>query len=54
MASDLSGKSHSEPEYAKKQDRAKVPYYIVDLDPRISPEVSAAFPIVCTKDGSVC
>ncbi|KAI1346046.1 hypothetical protein F5Y01DRAFT_298825 [Xylaria sp. FL0043] len=38
MASNKAGVSYSEPEYAKSQDRTKVPFYNVDIANRLVPE----------------
>ncbi|KAI1387536.1 uncharacterized protein F4822DRAFT_285658 [Hypoxylon trugodes] len=38
MAAEKSGTKYSEPEYAKAQDRAKVPYYHVNIEHRLVPE----------------
>ncbi len=39
MASPQSSTSYSEPQYAKAQDRLKVPFYTPDVASRLVPEV---------------
>lgn len=42
MATQASKQEYSEPEYAKKQDRTKVPYYHVNIEHKIPVEVRDA------------
>jgi hypothetical protein len=42
MESAKTDDGYSEPEYAKAQNRAKVPFYTPDIEKRIAPEVGDA------------